>query len=221
MSKILVALLLILIQVATAVEDSSGNDEYTGASGSGQSVYNVSSSSNAWSNTTNHSDNNFHYKLTNLHSNGLINITANVMLASIVQLVGLENITIIGHDNPTVNCYNAGGIHFDNCHNCMVIGITWEECGINNYSMPAMEIYNSSNIIIRNCSFHNSVAQAITLSEMSGNVTINHCKFLYNNHFVGHGTTIHFLSNLNTTLNLSLQSATAILHKMEQRLIIA
>ena len=194
MSKILVALLLILIQVATAVEDSSGNEEYTGASGSGQSAYNVSSSSNAWSNTTNHSDNNFHYKLTNLHSNGLINFTANVMLASIVQLVGLENITIIGHDNPTVNCYNAGGIHFDNCHNCMVIGITWEKCGINNYSMPAMEIYNSSNIIIRNCSFHNSVAQAITLSEMSGNATINHCKFLYNNHFVGHGTTIHFLS---------------------------
>ena len=194
MSKILVIILLISIQVASAAEDGSGNEEYTGVSGSGQIASNVSSSSNARSNNTNHSDCFLHYKLTNLHSNGLINITANVMLASIVQLVGLENITIIGHDNPTVNCDNAGGIHFDNCHNCIVIGITWEKCGINNYSMPAMEVYSSSNIIIQNCSFHYSVTQAIALSEMSGNVTINNCKFLFNNYFVGHGTAIHFLS---------------------------
>ena len=191
MPKILVIFLLIFIQVATAAEDGSGNEEYTGVSGSGQSVSNAGYMR---SNNIHQSDCSFHYKLTNLHSNGLIDIKANMMLTSIVQLVGLKNITIIGHDNPTVNCDNAGGIHFDNCHNCIVIGITWEKCGINNYSMPAMEVYNSSNIIIQNCSFYYSETQAIALSEMSGNVTINHCKFLYNNHFVGHGTAIHFLS---------------------------
>lgn len=40
-----------------------------------------------------------------------------MILPSIVQLTGLENISVIGHDNPAVNCGKAGGIHFENCHN--------------------------------------------------------------------------------------------------------
>ena len=142
----------------------------------------------------NYFDCSFHHEIANLRSNDLINITADVMLLSIVPLVGIENISIIGHGNPTVNCDNAGGIYFDNCHNCTIIGITWEKCGKNN-SIPAIKIYNSSNIIIQNCSFQHSVTQVIALSEMLGSVTINRCKFLFNQ-FEGHGTAIYYISKV-------------------------
>ena len=138
-----------------------------------------------------YSDRSFHYELATLTSNGVVTITNNVMLLSVIQLVGLENISITGHDNPTVNCDNAGGIHFDNCHNCTVIGITWEKCGTKSDSKPALRLYNSSDIIIQNCSFQHSVARAVALSEMSGKVIINSCKFLFN-YFKGHGTAINY-----------------------------
>ena len=201
-----VLLLLIFIQDVTGVERDSDNRDHTGessASGSGHSTFsneNISSTNDMSSYSScepyiNYSDCSFHYELANLRSNHLINIGTDVMLLSTISLVGLENISIIGHDNPTVNCDNAGGIYFDNCHNCRVIGITWEKCGKND-SIPVIEIYNSSNIIIENCSFQHSVTQAIALSEMSGNVTINGCKFLFNNQFEGHGTAIHYLSKM-------------------------
>lgn len=50
--------------------------------------------------------------LTNLTSNGLINITTNMELLSFIVFADLANITITGHNNPTVNCSNSGGIHF-------------------------------------------------------------------------------------------------------------
>ena len=177
-SRTLVVVSLLIIQDATGVEENSSGGNHT------------------------HDDCNMKtncaldYQLGDLTSNGFINITADVMLLSIVSLVGLENVSIIGHDNPTVNCDNAGGIYFDNCHNCTIIGITWEKCGNKTDSKSAIELYNSSNIIIQNCSFKNSVAQAIALSEISGNVSINSCKFVFNNHFKGNGTAIYYLSKI-------------------------
>ena len=50
--------------------------------------------------------------LVNLDSNVLINITTDVELSSIIPLVDLANITITGHNNPTVNCNDSGGLHF-------------------------------------------------------------------------------------------------------------
>ena len=41
------------------------------------------------------------------------------------------------------------------------------------------------------------MTRAIGISEMLGNVTINGCKFLFNNDYEGHGTAIHYLSKLN------------------------
>ena len=204
---VVIVLLLIFIQDVTGVEDSSANKGYAGdssASDSGQSTFsngNISSTNDMSSNSScepymNYYDCSFHYELSNLRSNDLINLRTDVMLLSIIPLVGIENISIMGHDNPTVNCDNAGGLHFDNCHNCTIIGITWEKCGKND-SIPAIEIHNSSNIIIQNCSFQHSVTRAIGISEMLGNVTINGCKFLFNNDYKGHGTAIHYLSKLN------------------------
>ena len=61
--------------------------------------------------------NSLDHALANLMSNVLINITTNVMLSSLINASNLENISIIGHNNPTVNCTKAGGVHFNFCHN--------------------------------------------------------------------------------------------------------
>ena len=140
--------------------------------------------------------NDFHYELINLTSNSQINITIDVMLLSFVSLVGLEDIVIMGCDNPTINCNNAGGIYFENCNNCTIVGLTWENCGTKNDSKPVIELHNSSNIIIQNCTFQHSVTQALVFSKVSGDVTINNCKFAFNNKSVGHGIALYYVSRM-------------------------
>ena len=106
---LLIVSLLIFIEDVTGIEKRTPirDDEiYTsGSSGSGQN-------SNCDDVYTNYSDCSFQHELASLSSDGLINITTDVTLLSIMTLVGLENIRIIGHNNPTVNCDDAGGIHF-------------------------------------------------------------------------------------------------------------
>ena len=198
-----IIIFLILLQNITGIEKGnpfSDDEDYSSASGDPFRGNEDDSSGNAMNNgsnpdiLTNYSDYSFHHELATLTTNGVIKITIDVMLLSVIQLVGLENISITGHNSPTVNCDNAGGIHFDNCHNCTVLGITWEKCGTESDRKPVIELYNSSNIIVQNCSFQHSVTQAIALSEMSGNVIINSCKFLFNS-FKEHGTAIHYLTN--------------------------
>ena len=65
------------------------------------------------------------------------------MLLSFVSLVGLEDIAIIGYDNPTINCNNAGGICLENCTNCTIVGVTWENFSNINDSKPVIELHNS------------------------------------------------------------------------------
>ena len=138
--------------------------------------------------------------LVNLSSNVLINITTDVKLSSIIPLVDLANITITGHNNPTVNCNDFGGLHFISCYNCTIEGIIWESCGDRNINndgnvYPVLQLFNSSDTIFKNCSFQHSIGQAIVLSEMSGGVNINYCNFSFNKQFEGHGTAIHYSSN--------------------------
>ena len=135
--------------------------------------------------------------LANLTSNVLINITTDVVLSSIIPLVDLADVTITGHHNPTVNCNNSGGLHFMSCHNCTIEGITWNGCGASNDDnvYPVLQLFNSSNITIKNCSFQHSIGQAVVLSEMIGDMNIEHCKFSSNKQYEGHGTAIHYSSN--------------------------
>ena len=49
----------------------------------------------------------------NLTSNVLINIATDMMLSSLIKLSHLQNVSIIGHNNPTVNCKHVGGIHLN------------------------------------------------------------------------------------------------------------
>ena len=109
------------------IQDAMGGGGEKSFSDNDQSVL-MSSDRNCISDDAyrNHSDCPFHHVLASVTSNGLINVMTDVMLLSVISLVDLENITIIGHDNPTVNCNNTGGIHFDHCRNCTITGITWE-----------------------------------------------------------------------------------------------
>ena len=138
--------------------------------------------------------------LTNLASNVLINITTDVTLSSLVRASDLENVSIIGHNNPTVNCKHVGGIHFTFCNNCIIQGITWDGCGTDN--KPAIMLSNSSRITIKNCFFQHSKGQAVLLSEVSEDVNINHCNFVHNNHYKGHGAAIHYSSSNATNFPL-------------------
>ena len=140
-----------------------------------------------------------HNALANLTSNVMISISVDVVLFSIIPLVDLANITITGYNNPTVSCNNSGGLHFISCHNCTIEGITWNGCGYRNISgrnvSPVLHLYNSSNITIKNCSFQHCIGQTVVLSEMMGDVNIDHCNFLSNKQYESHGTTIHYNSS--------------------------
>ena len=133
-----------------------------------------------------------------LTSNILINITSDVTLSSLAKVSDIENVTIIGHNNPTVNCKDFGRIHLNFCINCIIQGITWDGCGsvdIDNRTEPVLKLSNSSNITINNCSFQYSKGQAVLLSEVSGDVNVDHCNFVHNNHYRGHGAVIHYSSS--------------------------
>ena len=137
--------------------------------------------------------NSLDYALTHLTSNVLINITTDVTLSSLATVSDLENISVIGHNNPTVNCRKVGRIHFNFHHNCIIKGIIWNGCGTK--VEPGLKLSYSSYITIQNCSFRHSVGQAVVLSKVTGDVSINHCQFEYNNHYRGHGAAVHYSSS--------------------------
>ena len=137
------------------------------------------------------------HALANLTSNVLINITTDVTLSSLVTVSDLENVSIIGHNNPTVNCRNVSEMQFTFSRHLIIQGITWIGCGTDNinHTKPGLSLSHSFNVTIQNCTFQQSVGQAIVLSEMSGDVNINNCKFVNNSHYRGHGAAIHYSSN--------------------------
>jgi len=139
--------------------------------------------------------------LLNLTNNMVINITTNVELLHIIPVVGLTNISITGHNNPIVNCKNHGGLNIVLCNNCTIEGIAWDACGAKNINdnedcSPAINLHNSTNVTIINCSFQDSVGQAVVLSGMLGVVIISRCNFLFNNKYQGHGAAVHYSSNI-------------------------
>ena len=133
------------------------------------------------------------HALANLTSNVLINITTDVTLSSLIERSDLQNVSITGYSNPTVNCKNAAGIHFKFCHNCIIQGIAWNKCG--STTKAGLTLNDYSNVTIQNCSFQHSLGQVIVLSDVSGNVNINNCNFVNNTQYTDHGTAIHYYSN--------------------------
>ncbi|XP_065895842.1 probable outer membrane protein PmpF [Dysidea avara] len=89
-------------------------------------------------------------------------------------LQNLENITITGQGNPTVNCNGVGGIKFDSCSHVTIKGVSFKRCGRRS-AYPGIEFYHSSNVIFDSCSFCYSIRRAVVLSKVSGKVYINNC----------------------------------------------
>jgi len=109
--------------------------------------------------------------LNNVTSNTILNLSTDVVLSSNVTLKRVSNITIIGQGYPTVNCNDVGSVKFLSSNKVTIVGVNWKKCGsVNN---PGMEFYNTSNITIQSCSFYHSTGKAVTLSKVSGNVSIN------------------------------------------------
>ena len=143
--------------------------------------------------------NSLDHALAHLTNNVMINITTDVMLSSLIEVSDLQNVSIVGYNNPTVNCASVGEIEFTFCHNCIIEGITWDGCGTESnetYAKPVLRLSYSSNITIQNCSFQHSIGQAIVLEEVSGDANIYHCQFVYNNHYRGHGAAVHYSNKI-------------------------
>ena len=82
-------------------------------------------------------------------ANVIINITSDVTLSSPVQLMNINNITIVGHNNPTVKLNNTGALYFTLSHNIRIQEIEWERCGTNCWhSNPGLKMYNCSGVNI-------------------------------------------------------------------------
>ena len=142
------------------------------------------------------------HALANLTSNVLINITIDVTLSSLVTVSDLENVSVIGHNNPTVNCRSVGGIHFTFSHHLIIQGITWNGCGTENtenHTKARLKLSNSFNVLIQNCTFQNSIGQAVVLSELSGEVDIKDCNFIDNYNHKDLGALIHYTSQAATS----------------------
>ena len=98
-------------------------------------------------------------------------------------------------NNSIINCKDFGRVHFISCHNCTIQGITWDGCGTDDPTESALKLSNSSNVNINNCFFQYSKGQALLLSETTGDVNIDHCEFVHNSHYRGHGAAIHYSSS--------------------------
>ena len=204
---LLVTLAIVLVSLVVQLVDGSqrivyvsepiSDDEDLSTSGDGDSNLMCCVYGNCSCNSLDHA-------LANLASNVLINITTDVMFTTLINASNLENVSIIGHNNPTVYCKRAGGIHFNFCHNCIIQDTTWDGCG--RETEPGIKLRDSSNIVIEKCSFHNSKGPAIVLSEVSGHVNISHCNLIHNIHYRGHGAAIQYSSN-NVTNDLQLALA--------------
>ena len=134
----------------------------------------------------------------NITNNSLVTLSDKVRLSSAFNLNIFQNISIIGQNNLAVICVNGGSLQLEYCNNLTIQDITWIGC------KTALKIYNSKDVTIRSCSFLHSARQAIEISEASGNVNVDYCKFMYNNHYSGHGSVIHYASNNPSTGELTI-----------------
>ena len=133
----------------------------------------------------------------NFTSNIIINITTDVVLSSVMQLMDVNNISIIGHNDPTVDCNNTGALHFMSSHNITIKGIKWKRCGIaNNIShRSGLEIYNCSDVIIKDSSFKFSAGRSLALVNVFRQINIEYCEFTQNTIRDDHGAALYYSSS--------------------------
>ena len=87
-----------IVYISESISDCSHGKHFT--SGEGDSSFICCAYND-------HSCNSLDYALANLTSNVLINITTDVTLSALIKMSNLENVSIVGHNSPTVSCENG------------------------------------------------------------------------------------------------------------------
>ena len=126
--------------------------------------------------------------LQDVSDNTVINITSeSVTLHYIVRMGSgnLNHITITGN-GATIMCNNTGGVYCESCNDITIIGITWYQCGRNDYdpyydpyfygpSRGLAFINSSSEILIQDCTFRNC---PVYVQNAKGNISIKESNFI-------------------------------------------
>ena len=119
-----------------------------------------------------------------LENNSVVNITTDVTLSSVIELHFLTNISVIGHNNITVSCFDDGGLDMQHCSELKIEGISWLGCGSYFYH-PVINIKSPGpGIIIQNCTFQYSMGEVILMFSIECDVSFNNCNFMNNNNGV-------------------------------------
>ena len=142
--------------------------------------------------------------IVSIRDNQVVNITDDVVVLSSVIQLHSSNISISGHNNPTVICVNHGGLKFYDCSNLTIEGITFIGCGaadsiydFMNIHIPVLEFSGCNNVRIQKCSFRYSMGRVVWLENVSGYVNFNNCKFVGHIHYRGQGAAILYESSDN------------------------
>ena len=120
-----------------------------------------------------------------VENNTVINITSSVSLHNLSRIGSetlLNNVTITGN-RITVACNNSGSFACVYCHNVVIQGITWDQCGDpNNPNIShAVGFGVAINVSILGCTFqHSKGCFALLIPLSSGFVEIHDNKFLFN-----------------------------------------
>ena len=140
--------------------------------------------------------------LLNIDNDIVINITSESVALNITTTMGsgkLTNIALIG-SNVTIMCNNSGSVYCESCDDVMIKGITWDRCGDPNGTNIAGVTFNGiSNISLVNCTFQHSQLPAVVLLEVSNNIFIKGCYFLFN-------IPKHVLNNFTGIIHISRES---------------
>ena len=114
-----------------------------------------------------------------------------------------RNISIIGHNNPTVICVSGGRLELRHHYYLIIEGIIWIGCGGYSDILTPVILFefhtsnqNDYTITIQNCSFQHSIAPAVAYfqNKENMNITINHCNFINGSHHRGQGVAIYYAS---------------------------
>ena len=108
-------------------------------------------------------------------------ISESVELHNITTLHSTSDITITSN-KTIVKCNNTGSASFVNTTNITIHGITWDQCGDPNdpHVDGGISFATITTLTIDNCSFQNSQICAVSLSSVSGDITIKDSYFISN-----------------------------------------
>ena len=122
-----------------------------------------------------------------MDNNTFVNVSASsVTLPSLVSVNNLNNITIYGHDYPTVDCNHIGFFVCKNCYNIVIDNIEWNKCGLLNSSIFESELLNglgsTGGLHFETCAnltiqFSTFVMSSVQVFQASGTIDIKNVSF--------------------------------------------